>query len=77
MAQWVRNLTAVAQVAGEVWVQSLISLSELTIRHYRKLQCRLQMQPGYGIAVAVVQASSCSSHSTPSSRNFHMPQMWP
>ena len=48
----------------QVW--SLVSLSGLRIRHCCELWCRLQTQPGSGIAVAVVQARSYSSDLTPS-----------
>ena len=47
-------------------VQSLASLSGSGIWHCRELWCRLQMQLGSGIAVAVVQASSYSSELSPS-----------
>ena len=48
-------------------VRSLALLSGLRIRCCRKLQCRLQTQLGSDIAVvvAVAQAHSCSSNSTP------------
>ena len=49
-------------------VRSLASFSELRIRHYHELWCRLQMQLGSQIAVAVVQAGSCSSDSLESGR---------
>ena len=47
-------------------VRSLALLSGLRIRHCCKLRCRSQMQLGSCIAVAVAQAGSCISHSTPS-----------
>ena len=47
-------------------VQSLASLSGLRIWSCRELWCRLQMQLGSGIAVAVAQANSYSSNLTPS-----------
>ena len=47
-------------------VQSLASLSELRIQHCHELQCRLQMRLRSGIAMAVLQAGSCSSDLTPS-----------
>ena len=47
-------------------VQSLVSLSELRIGVGHKLRCRLHMQLGFGITVAMVEASSCSSYSTSS-----------
>ena len=46
-------------------VQSLASISGLRIQHLHKLKCRLQMQLGSHVAVAVMQASSCCSDSTP------------
>ena len=49
-----------------MWVRSLASLSELRIRHCCTLQCRLQMWLGSWVAVAVAQAGSCRSDSTPS-----------
>ena len=51
-------------------VQSLASLSVLRIWCCCELQCSLQMQLRSCIAVAVVQASSCSSHMTPSLGTF-------
>ena len=56
------NLTSIHEDS----VQTLALLSGLRIWSCRELQCRSQMQLGSGIAVAVVQASSCSSHSNPS-----------
>ena len=47
-------------------VQSLNSLSGLRIQHCLELWCRWQMQLGSGVAVAVAQAGSYSSNSTPS-----------
>ena len=47
-------------------VQSLASLSGLRIQPCHELWCRSQVQLGSGISLAVVQASSCSSKSTPS-----------
>ena len=47
-------------------VQSLAPLSELRIQRCHKLQCRSQLRLESGIAVAVAEASNCSSHSTPS-----------
>ena len=44
-------------------VQSLTLLSGLRIQHYHELLCRLQL--GSCMAVAVVEAGSCSSDSTP------------
>ena len=45
---------------------SLASLSKSRIRHCHKLQHRSQMWLRSGVAVAVAEASSCSSDSTPS-----------
>ena len=47
-------------------VQSLASLSGLRIQRCHELGCRSKMWLGSGIAVAVVQASSCGSGWTPS-----------
>ena len=47
-------------------VRSLASLRGLRIWHCHGRWCRSQMQFGSGVAVAVVQASSCSSNWTPS-----------
>ena len=47
-------------------VRSLALFSGTGIRCCHELWCRSQMQLGSGVAVAVVQASSCSSDSTPS-----------
>ena len=47
-------------------VQSLTPLSGLRIQHCRGLWCRLQTQLGSCVAVAVEQAGSYSSDSTPS-----------
>ena len=49
-----------------IWVQSLALLSGLRIQYYHDMWYRLQMWLGSGVAVAVVQASSCSSNLTPS-----------
>ena len=46
------------------WVRSLASLSGLGIRCCCEHRCRLQMQLGSRIAVAVVEACSCSSDLT-------------
>ena len=48
-----------------MWVQSLASLSGLRIWHCQKMWCSLQMWLGSGVAVAVVQAGTCSSDLTP------------
>ena len=47
-------------------VQSLTLLSRLRIPHCRELWCKLQTRLGSHIAVAVAQAGSYSSNSTPS-----------
>ena len=47
-------------------VRSLASSTGLRIRHCRELQCRSQTWLGSHIAVAVMQADSCSSNQTPS-----------
>ena len=47
-------------------VPSLASLSGLRIWHLCELQCRLQTWLTSAVAVAVAQAGSCSSDSTPS-----------
>ena len=44
----------------------MVPLHGLRILHCRELWCRLQMQLGSHVAVAVVEASSYSSNSTPS-----------
>ena len=48
------------------WVRSLPSLSGLRVWHYFNLWCRSQTRLGSGIAVALVQAGSCSSDQTSS-----------
>ena len=53
-------------VSMRMQVQSMALLIGLRIWHCHKLWCRLQMRLGSCIAVAVAQASSCSSNSTPS-----------
>ena len=55
----------IALVFMRMWVRSLASPSRLKIRHCYKLRRMSQMQLGSGIAVAVLEASSCSSDSTP------------
>ena len=47
-------------------VGSLVLFSGLKIQHYSKLWYRSQMRLASLVAVAVVQADSCSSDSTPS-----------
>ena len=54
------NLTSIHEDGGS----TLASLSGLKIWHCHELWCRSQMWFESGIAVAVVQASSCSSNST-------------
>ena len=49
-----------------LWVQSLASLGGLRIQHCRELWCRSQTRLGSHVAVAVVQAGSCSSDWNPS-----------
>ena len=48
------------------WVWSLALLSGLGIQRCRELWCRLQVQLRSCVAVAVVEACSCSYDSTPS-----------
>ena len=55
-------------VSMKMRVQSLALPSGLGIQHCHKLWHRLQMRLGSCVAVAVVQASSCSSDPTPSLR---------
>ena len=43
MALWVKNLTAVAQVTVEVWVQSLAVYGRLKSPVLPQLQCRYQL----------------------------------
>ena len=49
-----------------MWVRSLALLSGLRIQYCCDLWYRSQLRLGPCIAVAVVQASSCGSYSTPS-----------
>ena len=49
-----------------MWVPSLAAISGLQIQRYHELWCRLQTRPGSGISIAMVQADSCNSDSTPS-----------
>ena len=62
MAQWLTNPTRNHEVAGLI----LALLSGLRIRRCHELWCRSQIWLRSGVAVAVVQAGSCSSNSTPS-----------
>ena len=59
----VTNPTSIHEDTGLI----LALLRGLRIRHcWGELWCKLQMQLGSHVAVAVVKASSCSSDSTPS-----------
>ena len=49
-----------------MWVQSPASLGGLGIWRCRELWCRSKMRLGSRVAVAVVEAGSCISYSTPS-----------
>ena len=62
MAQWKRNRLGIMSLP----VRSLASHSVLRIWLCRELWCRLQTQLGSDVAVAVAEASSCSSSWTPS-----------
>ena len=60
MAQWLTNPTRNHEVVGSIpglvqWVKNW---------RCRELWCRLQVRLGSGVAVAVLQAGSCSSDST-------------
>ena len=57
---WLRGLRA-QLVSVRTQVQSLASFSGLRIWRCHELWCRLQTQLRSGVAVAVVQAGSCSS----------------
>ena len=48
-----------------LWLWSVASLSGLRISQYHELWCRSQTHLGFRVAVAVVQAGSCSSDWTP------------
>ena len=62
---WLRGLRT-QLVATRMQVHSLVSLSVLRIQHCCKVHCSSHMWLGSGIAVAVGQTSSCSSHLPPS-----------
>ena len=72
VAQQVKNLT----VSVKMWVQSPATLSGLRIQHCCKLQCRLQMQVGSSIAVAVVYAGSYSHRCGPKKKGGKMAFSW-
>ena len=52
-------------VSMRTQVQSLVSISGLRNQRCRELWCRSQTQLGSRVAVAVAEAGSCSSDSTP------------
>ena len=60
-AQWLRNQLGTMRIQ----VQSMALLSGFRIQHCCELWCRSQTRLRSCIAVAMVQASSCSSNSTP------------
>ena len=62
MAQRLMNPTSIHEDAASI--RAL--LSGLRIWCHRKLWCRLKTRLGSGVALAVVQAGSCSSGSNPS-----------
>ena len=62
VVQWLRNPGRIHEDAGSI----LALLSGLRIQRSHKLWCRLQTQHRSCVAVAVVQASGCSSDSIPS-----------
>ena len=61
LVQWVKNLTAVAQVAAEVRIESSAQPSRLKDPVLLQLRCR----------------SHLWLRLNPWSRNFHMPRVWP
>ena len=61
VAQWVENLTAVARVGAEVWVQSLAQHGGPKDLALPQLQCRWQLWLGLD----------------PWPGKFHMSRMWP
>ena len=61
---WFSGLqTQLVSMRLQVW--SLASLTRWRIWHCSELWCRMQMWLGSFVAVAMVQASNCSSNSTP------------
>ena len=62
VAQWKRTQLG----SMRMWIPSLASLSGSRIWHCHELWCRLKTQLRSDVAVAVAQASSYSSDSTPS-----------
>ena len=61
---WLRGLWT-RLVSMRMQIRSLALLSGLRIQHYHELWCRSRPQLRARIAVAVVQADSCSSYSIP------------
>ena len=60
-------------VSLKMWIWSLALLTALRIWHCCKVQCRSQMWLRSSVAVAVVQASSCSYDSTPAQELQYAP----